>query len=128
MTESVANTASASAPPAATIDVTLPKVDWKMRRIFCWVGGLAVLALWAFAIYARAGNVWPYCAALMGFVFVYVVGATSTEIVQLVQSSGIIRAAQATSTAITTAAEAAGSLAGRVLPAPTTGGRSDLAS
>lgn len=129
MTEPTTATASASAPPAPTIDVTLPKVDWKMRRFFCWGVAAVLLGLIGYAIFkGQPAFAWPLVAVLGLDVMFYVGGATSTEIVQLVQSSGIIRAAQATAGAVTAAAEGVTAIAGRVLPAPTTGGRNDLAS
>jgi hypothetical protein len=52
--------------------------------------------------------------------------------VSIVQSSGLLRAAQATATAVGNVASTVGGIAnqigGAVTPAPTTGGRNDLAS
>lgn len=109
-------TASASAPPAAQIDVTLPTVSYFWTRLFSWIFSVAIVAIWTFAIYKGATNVWPYCAALSLIVAIYVAGARATDIVQIVQSSGIIRAAQATAGAVTAAANAAGALVGAVRP------------
>lgn len=110
------STASASAPPAAQIDVTMPTVSYFWTRLFSWIFSVAIVAIWTFAIYKGATNVWPYCTALSLIVAIYVAGARATDIVQIVQSSGIIRAAQATAGAVTAAADAASQIAGRIAP------------
>lgn len=130
-----------SAPPASPVDVSLQTPSFRWTRLFTWAVTAAVLALWWHAIGKGSANVWPYCVVICLVTFTYVAGARATDWIQLVQSSGIIRAAQAASTAISTAADGVGALADRVLPhsAPivtggpaagpiVTGGRHDLAS
>ncbi len=110
-------TASSSAPPAAPVDVSMPKPSLFWTRLFSWAVAVATLALWYSAIGKGSANVWPYCTTVCFLIFAYVLGARATDVVQLVQSSGIIRAAQATATAVTNAADAATAIVHQVVPA-----------
>lgn len=129
-TPATASSTTTTAPAsAASVDVSLPKVSWIWRRWFCWILGAALVgALFVAIAKGQPAFAWPIAALLGLDMMFYVGGATTTEIVQLVQSSGIIRAAQATSSAVQAAADAASAIAGRVggappaaTPAPTPG-------
>ena len=110
-------TATATAPPAAPIDVNLPTPSFFWTRWFCWVSGAVVLyLLYLSIIHNRPEFAWPLAAIFALILFLYVGGARAVDVVQLVQSSGIIRAAQATAGAVTAAANAAGALVGAVRP------------
>lgn len=123
------STTTATPAAAASVDVSLPKVSWTWRRWFCWIIGAALVAALFVAIAkGQPAFAWPIAALLGLDMMFYVGGATTTEIVQLVQSSGIIRAAQSASTAVQAAADAATNIANRVggappapAPAPTPG-------
>ena len=125
-------TASSSAPPAAPVRAaasTLAAPSWTMRRFYCWLLSAALVASLVTAILLRQpAFAWPIVSVLGLIVLAYVIGCTSTDIVNMLANSGIIRAVQSTTTAIAGVADGVSGLAGRVLAPPTTGGRSDLAS
>lgn len=143
MTEPAAPTASASAtPPAPSVDVSLPKPSYFWTRLYTWVVSAALLGLMYLAITRGQPAFAVTLGALLGlFAFLYIGGGRAVDIVQIVQSSGIIRAAQSASTAVTAAADAAGQVIARIAPQTppivaggppagpiVTGGRNDLAS
>jgi hypothetical protein len=123
-------TASATAtPPAPSIDISLPKPSLFWTRLFTWVFSAGLLAALFVAItHGQPAFAWPIAALLGLLAMFYVGGARAVDIVSIVQSSGIIRAAQSATGAVQAAADAATNIVHQVLPVPTTGGRSDLAS
>lgn len=128
-----ASTASASAtPPSGSVDVTLPQASWFWRRWFCWVIAAALMvSLFVAIAHGQPAFAWPIAALLGLDMMFYVGGATATDMVHLIQSSGIIRAAQSASAAVASVADTVSDVAGRVLPAAgpaATGARNDLAS
>lgn len=114
-------------PPPVHAQLPAPNLFW--TRLFTWVfaGGL-LAALFAAIQHGQPAFAWPIAALIGLLAMFYVGGARAVDIVSIVQSSGIIRAAQAAATTVATAADAATNLVHQVLPAPTTGGRNDLAS
>lgn len=127
MTETTASVAAS--PPAPSADVRLHQPSFFWTRLYTWAFSVGLLsALFVAITRSQPAFAWPIAALLGLLISAYVLGARAVDIVSIVQSSGLLRAAQATATAVTNVANTVSTVAGAVLPAPTTGGRNDLAS
>lgn len=104
-------------PPAPSTDVTLHKPSFFWTRTYTWAYD-AVLAytLVLAVLNHQPAFAWPIVSVMVVSRILYVGGARGVDIVSILSSTGIIRAAQSAATAVTNVANTVGGLAGQLAP------------